>query len=68
VAEGKTIIDEQRGIKEQLDSFGLNIEARARRGELSKASEIQYGKIPELERKLAELTEKTRKLTLLREE
>ena len=64
----KAIIDQQRGIKEQLDSLRTELERAQRRGELSKASEIQYGKIPELERKLAELTEKTRKLTLLREE
>jgi ATP-dependent Clp protease ATP-binding subunit ClpB len=64
----KAIIDEQRGIKEQLDSLRTELERAQRRGELSKASEIQYGKIPELERKLAVLTEKTRKLTLLREE
>src|SRR5881296_1614734 len=64
----KAIIDEQRKIKEQLDALRTELERAQRRGELSKASEIQYGKIPELERKLAELTEKTRKLTLLREE
>ena len=64
----KAIIDEQRGIKEQLDSLRTDLERAQRRGELSKASEIQYGKIPELERKLAELNEKTGKLTLLREE
>src|SRR5213593_527328 len=64
----KAIIDEQRKIKEQLDALRTELERAQRRGELSKASEIQYGKIPELERKLAELAEKTRKLTLLREE
>ncbi len=64
----KAIIDEQRKIKEQLDALRTELERAQRRGELSKASEIQYGKIPELERKLAELTEKTGKLTLLREE
>src|SRR5213596_1043258 len=64
----KAIIDEQRGIKEQLDSLRTELERAQRRGELSKASEIQYGKFPALERKLAELTEKTGKLTLLREE
>src|SRR5436190_179507 len=64
----KAIINQQRGIKEQLDALRTELERAQRRGELSKASEIQYGKIPELERKLAELTEKTRKLTLLREE
>ncbi len=66
----KAIIDEQRKIKEQLDALRTELERAQRRGELSKASEIQYGKIPELERKLAELTEKTKsqKLMLLREE
>ncbi len=64
----KAIIDEQRKIKEQLDALRTELERAQRRGELSKASEIQYGKIPELERKLAVLTEKTGKLTLLREE
>jgi ATP-dependent Clp protease ATP-binding subunit ClpB len=66
----KAIIDEQRKIKEQLDALRTELERAQRRGELSKASEIQYGKIPELERKLAELAEKTKnqKLTLLREE
>src|SRR5207253_10349872 len=32
-----------------------------RRGELAKASEIQYGRIPELEKKLAALEENARK-------
>ncbi len=64
----KAIIDEQRKIKEQLDALRTELERAQRRGELSKASEIQYGKIPVLERKLTELTEKTGKLTLLREE
>src|SRR2546421_20515 len=41
-----------------------------RRGELGRASEIQYGRIPELERKLAELTARSAKTKkrLLREE
>jgi len=66
----KAIIEEQRRIKEQLDALRTELERAQRRGELSKASEIQYGKIPELERKLADLAEKTKnqKLTLLREE
>ena len=66
----KAIIDEQRKIKEQLDALRTELERAQRRGELSKASEIQYGKIPELERRLTELAEKTKnqKLSLLREE
>jgi len=66
----KALIDEQRKWKEQLDQFRTELERAQRRGELAKASEIQYGRIPELERKLADLAEKTKnqKLTLLREE
>src|SRR5438309_1107865 len=51
----KAIIDEQRKIKQQLDALRTELERAQRRGELAKASEIQYGRIPELERKLAEL-------------
>src|SRR5215472_6361673 len=49
----KAVIDEQRKWKEQLDQFRTELERATRRGELAKASELQYGKIPELERKLA---------------
>src|SRR5881227_1192766 len=54
----KAIIDEQRKIKEQLDALRTELERAQRRGELNKASEIQYGKIPELERKLADAAAK----------
>jgi ATP-dependent Clp protease ATP-binding subunit ClpB len=67
----KALIDEQRKLKEQLDAFRTELERAQRRGELGKASEIQYGKIPELERKLAELAAKTSSAegqSLLREE
>jgi len=50
----KALIDEQRKWKEELDRLRTELERAQRRGELAKASEIQYGKIPELERKLAE--------------
>jgi len=67
----KAVLEEQRKWKEQLDQFRTELERTQRRGELAKASEIQYGKIPELERKLAEQTAKAskdRQSTLLREE
>ncbi|MEO6872348.1 MAG: AAA family ATPase, partial [Chthoniobacterales bacterium] len=51
----KSVIDDQRKIKEQLDSARTELERTQRRGELAAASELQYGRIPELERKLAEL-------------
>jgi len=66
----KAVIDEQRKVKEELDRLRTELERAQRRGELGKASEIQYGKIPELDRKLAELTKKSAKSKkhLLREE
>jgi ATP-dependent Clp protease ATP-binding subunit ClpB len=52
----KALLEEQRKWKEQLDQLRTELERAQRRGELAKASEIQYGKIPELEKKLAERT------------
>ncbi|MEP6686563.1 MAG: AAA family ATPase, partial [Verrucomicrobiota bacterium] len=49
----KAVLEEQRQWKEQLDAARTELERAQRRGELAKASELQYGKIPELEKKLA---------------
>jgi ATP-dependent Clp protease ATP-binding subunit ClpB len=57
----KTQITEQAKLKEQLDQLRTELERAQRRGELGKASEIQYGRIPELEKKLAEMEESARK-------
>src|SRR6266481_4243334 len=66
----KAVIDEQRKLKEELDRLRTELERTQRRGELAKASEIQYGLIPQLEKKLADLTAKSAKTKkrLLREE
>src|SRR5205814_3393524 len=66
----KAIIEEQRKWKEELDRLRTELERATRRGELAKASELQYGRIPELERKLVEATAKSAKTkkSLLREE
>src|SRR5213082_2453389 len=66
----KALIEEQRKWKEELDRLRTELERATRRGELAKASELQYGRIPELERKLAEATAKSAKSkkSLLREE
>jgi ATP-dependent Clp protease ATP-binding subunit ClpB len=66
----KAVIDEQRKWKEELDRLRTELERATRRGELAKASEIQYGRIPDLEKKLAEATAKSAKAkkSLLREE
>jgi ATP-dependent Clp protease ATP-binding subunit ClpB len=66
----KAVLQEQRKWKEELEQLRTELERAQRRGELAKASEIQYGRIPELEKKLADAAakEKDRKSTLLREE
>ncbi len=67
----KAVLEEQRKWKEELDQLRTELERAQRRGELAKASEIQYGRIPELEKKLADPTakeDKGGKSTLLREE
>jgi ATP-dependent Clp protease ATP-binding subunit ClpB len=50
----KAVLEEQRKWKEELEQQRTELERAQRRGELAKASEIQYGRIPELEKKLAE--------------
>src|SRR5438874_3469360 len=66
----KAVLDEQRKLKEELDRLRTELERAQRRGELARASEIQYGRIPELEKKLADLTAQSAKTKkrLLREE
>ncbi len=66
----KAVIDEQRKWKERLEQLRTELERAQRRGELAKASEIQYGQIPELEKKLADATANGAKSNkaLLREE
>jgi ATP-dependent Clp protease ATP-binding subunit ClpB len=57
----KAVLEEQRKWKEELDRLRTELERAQRRGELAKASEIQYGRIPELEKKLAAATAKAAK-------
>jgi ATP-dependent Clp protease ATP-binding subunit ClpB len=66
----KSVIDDQRKLKEELDQIRTELERAQRRGELAKASELQYGRIPELEKKLREVEEKIKEggNRLLREE
>src|SRR5437899_916702 len=66
----KAVLEEQRKWKEELDQLRTELERAQRRGELARASEIQYGRIPELEKKLAAAAAKTAKdrPSLLREE
>src|SRR6266487_3205756 len=66
----KAVLEEQRKWKEEIERLRTELERAQRRGELSNASEIQYGRIPELEKKLADTTAKSAKTKkrLLREE
>jgi ATP-dependent Clp protease ATP-binding subunit ClpB len=41
-------------VKEELDAARLELEQAQRTGDLAKAGELQYGRIPELEKRLAE--------------
>src|SRR6187399_132997 len=54
-------------IKEQLDQARIELEQAQRSGDLAKAGELQYGRIPELEKKLAEASQAS-KGAMLREE
>ncbi|MGX7925530.1 ATP-dependent chaperone ClpB [Tsuneonella sp. HG094] len=58
-AEGK--------VKEELDAARIALEQAQREGDLGRAGELQYGTIPQLEKKLAE-TESAGENALLREE
>jgi len=54
-------------IKEELERMRTELETAHRAGDLARASELQYGRIPELEKQLAQAAEaETREMQLLR--
>ncbi len=58
-------------VQTQLEQAKIELEQAQRKGDLSKASEIQYGKIPDLEKKLATIEKQSAQATrtsLLRQE
>ncbi len=65
-AEKEKIAGEAK-VKEQLDAARIELEQAQRTGDLAKAGELQYGRIPELEKKLAEAAQAS-KGAMLREE
>ncbi len=65
-AEKEKITAEAK-IKEQLDAARIELEQAQRNGDLAKAGELQYGRIPDLERQLAE-AQAAVKGAMLREE
>ena len=58
----KDAIAEIRRRKEELESARNDAERYARDGDLTRASEIRYGTVPELERRITEATEALAKL------
>jgi ATP-dependent Clp protease ATP-binding subunit ClpB len=50
----KEEIEKMRGAKEQLEEAKLRLEQARQAGDLNKAAELQYGRIPELEKLLGE--------------
>ncbi|HKT75608.1 MAG TPA: ATP-dependent chaperone ClpB [Sphingobium sp.] len=65
-AEKDKIAGESK-LKEQLDAARVELEQAQRAGDLAKAGELAYGRIPELERKIAE-AEGATEGAMLREE
>jgi ATP-dependent Clp protease ATP-binding subunit ClpB len=64
----KATLQGAQHIKEELDSVRVELEAARRAGDLTRMSELQYGRIPELEKRLAaaEEAEDGEELQLLR--
>jgi ATP-dependent Clp protease ATP-binding subunit ClpB len=48
----KAQVEGSAGVKEELERAKLEVDAARRAGDLSRMAELQYGKIPELEKKL----------------
>jgi len=63
----KEKIDAEGTLKAELDAARIELEQAQREGDLAKAGELQYGRIPELEKKLNEASSATEG-AMLREE
>jgi ATP-dependent Clp protease ATP-binding subunit ClpB len=48
----KQVIERSRKLQEQIENLKLELDQAQRRGDLAKASEIQYGQLPELMKEL----------------
>jgi ATP-dependent Clp protease ATP-binding subunit ClpB len=58
----KQVIDQSRKLQEQIENLKTELEQAQRRGELGKASEIQYGQLPELNNQLAQTNQRLNEL------
>lgn len=63
----KDKINAEAKLKEELDALRIELDQAQRNGDLARAGELSYGRIPELERKLAEAASHTAG-AMLREE
>ncbi|MGO8766995.1 MAG: ATP-dependent chaperone ClpB [Limisphaerales bacterium] len=67
----KTAVNAVSVVQSQLEQAKLELEQAQRKGDLNLAAQIQYGKIPDLEKKLAAIEKqsvKTTRTSLLRQE
>src|SRR4029077_10722716 len=55
---GKEKLSNAQKLKSDLDALRIELANAQRRGEYQRAGELAYGKIPELEKKLAEIEDK----------
>lgn len=62
----KAALQGTQHIKEELEKAQLELEAANRSGDLAKMSELQYGKIPELQKKLQQASKSPKETRLLR--
>lgn len=56
-------IDQVKKIKEEVESVKLAMQKAEREGDLGKAAELKYGKLPELEKKMEKFVEKSKSST-----
>jgi ATP-dependent Clp protease ATP-binding subunit ClpB len=61
----KAVVQGTAAIKEELERARLELETARRAGDLTRMSELQYGRIPEFEKRLAQATEAEKKGTQL---
>ncbi|SDP84552.1 ATP-dependent chaperone ClpB [Lentzea jiangxiensis] len=64
----KGSIDKVRALKEQLESLRGESERAERDGDLGRAAELRYGRIPQLEKELGAAAESTQETAMLKEE
>jgi ATP-dependent Clp protease ATP-binding subunit ClpB len=68
----KTAVNAVSIVQQQLEQAKIELEQAQRKGDLTKSAEIQYGRIPDLEKKLADIekqsTQHATRNTLLRQE